>query len=106
MKKVILDEALKNRRTLVFHYVGKPVSLADEHDNLWYRLQKLEAFYWVAAVDATTPEEAFRLTQDWEGGRSTSPGDLVRTPDGTWWFCLPLGWCDVTSFRLRLRRSA
>ena len=99
MKKDVLDNAVRSGRTLVYHYIGVfYYSPSDEFDVFCNRLRYFPGNYLcIAAVDCTDPESAFRCTQDWDGRRSTSHGDLVRTPDGKWWLCLRVGWKDVTS---------
>jgi len=50
-------------------------------------------FTFAAYVDTDSLDEAFRVTQDWEGGRSSMPGDLFLPPwSMTLWLCCDVGW--------------
>lgn len=63
----------------------------------------------VAEVECATVEDAYRLTNHtdhlwpdkpgvralYSSVRSTSVGDIVRTPEGRYMFVLPIGFCEL-----------
>lgn len=107
MNRKEVRQAIRNRQTVVWHYTGHRWPLLGiggfvRAVRMWplqYRV--------LEPIDAQDCDEAFRLTQDWEGGRSTSPGDILLTPDWKWWLCLPVGWADVSDMAgLPLRRQS
>jgi hypothetical protein len=97
-------EAEHNRRTLVFHLsFPVPRNLQDPS------AQWPDGYRLVADVDTEDLETAFLLTnhverawQENEGVfayvkccRSTSPGDVLVTPDGKAHLCLDIGWREL-----------
>jgi hypothetical protein len=71
---------------------------------------KNDEYVFAAYVESDNLEKVFELTNhihaDWtknEGvqaqspQRSTSVGDLVRLPDGKWYYCDMAGWVEVLS---------
>jgi len=112
---------------LLFHHVGS--ELDRPKGSIYGRFYNefdpdaamfnLDEWRCVAAVDCEDVEDVFRLTNhinsDWRdnfevtwhlrgecghGLRSTSVGDVVRTPDGRWLLVAGAGWEDITPIAL------
>lgn len=83
--------------TLGTTHILIPVTYTTETDDHSTALEEAFSFFNWVHVDFYAPQEVNDVCRDHNSHASMSVGDVVELDDGTFWYCAPIGWKQITT---------